>query len=129
ALVLARRQQTTRLNLTATRVSMRAALGLGVSVTVLDLPTAFPYFAAIGVIASSSESVPAELVLLLAFNLIYVLPLVMIAAARAFAGERAQQRLRDWRERVNRFAPRVVSGLTAVTGMALIWRGADGVLA
>jgi hypothetical protein len=68
-------------------------------------------------------------VLLLAFNLIYVLPLVIIAAARAFAGERAQRRLRDCRELVNRIAPRVVSGLTGITGVVLIWRGADGVLA
>jgi cytochrome c biogenesis protein CcdA len=95
----------------------------------LDLPTAFPYFAAIGAIAGSGASVPAELVLLLAFNLIYVLPLVTIAAARAFAGERAQRWLRDSHEHVNRIAPRVVSALTAVTGVALIWRGADGVLA
>jgi cytochrome c biogenesis protein CcdA len=129
ALVLARRQQTTRLNLTATQLSARAALGLGASVTMLDLPTAFPYFAAIGAIANSGASIPAELVLLLTFNLIYVLPLVIIAAARAFAGERAQRRLRDSHELVNRLAPRVVSGLTAITGVALIWRGADGVLA
>jgi hypothetical protein len=34
----------------------------------------------------------------------------------------------SWRY-LTRVAPRVVSGLTAVTGVVLIWRGAEGVLA
>jgi cytochrome c biogenesis protein CcdA len=129
ALILVRRRQTVRLTLPSGQLSTRSALVLGGSVTLLDLPTAFPYFAAIGVIAHSGAAIPSQLLLLLAFDLIYVLPLLLIAAARALVGKRAQRRLSASRELVTRAAPRVLGGLTAVTGVALIWSGAAGVLA
>ncbi|MGI8428559.1 MAG: GAP family protein [Solirubrobacteraceae bacterium] len=111
------------------RLTARSALALGASVTLLDLPTAFPYFAAIGAIAESRATIAGQLLMLLVFNLIYALPLVVIVAARALAGERALRVLRRSRALIDRVAPRIVSALTAVTGGALMWRGAAGILA
>ncbi|MGI8715389.1 MAG: GAP family protein [Solirubrobacteraceae bacterium] len=130
AVVLARRRRARpHVMSVQKRLTARSALALGASVTLLDLPTAFPYFAAIGAIAESRATVAGQLLMLLAFNLIYALPLVVIVTARALAGERALRVLRRSRELIDRVAPRIVSALTAVTGGALIWRGAAGILA
>ena len=51
---------------------------LGASITAVELPTAFPYFAAIAAIVGSGLGPVRDLVLLLLFNVCFVLPLLGI---------------------------------------------------
>ncbi len=110
------------------RLGPRSAFALGASVTVLDLPTAFPYFAAIAAIANSGAALPAQLALLGGFDLIYVSPLLAIAALPALAGHRWRAMAIRGRRAVDRFAAAAVAALTGLMGGALILRGAGGLL-
>lgn len=72
-----------------------ATLLLGVTITAAELPTAFPYFAAIGVLNSLNLSFSGRLPLLLGYDLIFVTPpLLLFGAYRIFGG-----RYRAWFER------------------------------
>lgn len=99
---------------------------LGAAMTALDLPTAFPYFGAIGAVVSSDLALPAELVLLIAFNVLYVLPLVVVLLARPLFGVRAEAALARIRDAVERLAPVVLSLLTFALGVVLVIHGASG---
>lgn len=128
ALVLARHRHTGNVLPVVQRLSTGSTVALGAAVTALDLPTAFPYFAAIGAVAESGVSTAGQLTLLVGFYLIYVPPLLLIAAARTIAGDRVGRLLTPARGGLDRVAPRVASGLTAVTGAVLICSGASGLL-
>lgn len=128
ALVIMRRGHTESLTARVTRLSPRSALMLGIIVTAIDLPTAFPYFAAIAALANSSVPIAGQVALLAGFDLIYVLPLIIIAVLPVLAGRRWQAIARRVRLALDRFAPRLVGGLTALMGGALIVSGAGGLL-
>lgn len=128
ALVIMRRGRAASLTAAVDRLSPRSALALGATVTVLDLPTAFPYFGAIAALANSGGPVGGQVALLAVFNLIYVLPLIVIAALPAIAGGRWRALVGRVRLALDRVAPAAVAGLTALMGGALIVRGADGLL-
>lgn len=87
--------------------SGRTAFTVGVLATVTDLPTAVPYFAAIGIITSSGTGRASQLGLMLTYNLIYMLPVVLVLAFRLVAGNRSQAALAaitrffaEWSDRV-----------------------------
>jgi cytochrome c biogenesis protein CcdA len=110
------------------QLSARWALALGAAVTALDLPTAFPYFAALAAILGSGVATSSQLALLAAFNVIYVLPLALILAVRMLTGERCDPMLARARQMIDRVAPKLLVALTAATGGGLLVRGADGLL-
>lgn len=99
---------------------------LGAAMTALDLPTAFPYFGAIGALVSSDLALPVQLVLLLAFNLLYVLPLVAVLLTRPLFGVRADAALAHIRRGVERLAPAVLTLLTFALGVVLVIHGVNG---
>jgi cytochrome c biogenesis protein CcdA len=81
--------------------SGRGALALGVTISAVELPTAFPYFAAIAAIVDSDAGLLRQAIYLLVFNVVFILPLLGIVAALTFAGERAaptMERVRGWFE-------------------------------
>jgi cytochrome c biogenesis protein CcdA len=101
----------------------RSSFALGAGIMAFELPTAFPYFAAIAAIAASGHSVAAQLALVALYNLLFVLPLVGILAAKTLAGalgERTLQSLRDWTQRN---APAVVAATLAAIGLACLGFG------
>jgi cytochrome c biogenesis protein CcdA len=100
-----------------------SAFWLGAAMTAIDLPTAFPYFGAIGAIVGSEIALPGQVILLVAFNLLYVLPLLAILLASALLGERAEAFLARARNAVERVAPAVLTALTLAVGIALAIHG------
>lgn len=128
ALVIMHHGRSDRVTAAVDRLGPRSGLALGATVTVLDLPTAFPYFAAIAAIANAVDPVSAQIGLLAAFNLIYVLPLIAIAVLPAVAGRRWRALVVRGRRALDRFAPAAAGALTAVMGGGLIVRGAGGLL-
>lgn len=128
ALVIMRHGRSAGVTAAVERLGPRSTLALGATVTVLDLPIAFPYFGAIAAIANTGAPVGGQVVLLAAFNLIYVLPLIAIAVLPAIAGRRVRALVSRARVGLDRVAPVAVAALTAVMGGGLILRGADGLL-
>ncbi|MGH2883110.1 MAG: GAP family protein [Solirubrobacteraceae bacterium] len=103
-----------------------SALALGAMVTAVDLPTAFPYFAAIAAIVGSDVGLVGQLALLAMFNALYVLPLCGILLLRLLAGERSAAPLARASRLIERFAPFVLVALALAVGVGLVVRGASG---
>ena len=83
----------------------RSSLLLGASITAVELPTAFPYFAAIAAVVGSGLGAGREFFLLLVFNVCFVLPLTGILLTLLIAGDRADQLLARGRAFLERRKP------------------------
>lgn len=103
-----------------------SALALGAVVTAVDLPTAFPYFAAIAAIVGSDAGLVGQLALLVMFNALYVLPVCGILLLRLLTGERSAALLARASRLIERFAPFVLVALALAVGVGLVVRGASG---
>jgi cytochrome c biogenesis protein CcdA len=104
----------------------RSSFALGAGIMAVELPTAFPYFAAIATIAASHTSIAVQLGLIGLYNVLFVLPLLGILAAKMLAGrsgERVLQAVRGW---VYRNAPTVLAGTLAAIGLACLVFGVAG---
>jgi cytochrome c biogenesis protein CcdA len=100
---------------------------LGATITVVELPTAFPYFAAIAAIVGADVDPPRALMLILLFNLCFILPLLAIVATLTFAGDRAEPILAGGRDFLQRHWPAVLAGLALLAGIFVVLLGATGI--
>lgn len=99
---------------------------LGVMITAVELPTAFPYFAVIAAIVGSGVDPVRQIVLLVLFNVCFVGPLLGIVAVLTFAGERATDLLVGARDKLQRNWPRVLAVLLFVAGVVVVLLGVTG---
>jgi len=99
---------------------------LGLTIGVVELPTAFPYFAAILAIVAAGLNVGSELFLVALYNLCFVLPLLGMALVVAVAGDRATYVLERTREYLHRHWPVLVAGLALVAGVFVTVLGVTG---
>src|SRR5579875_1515148 len=83
--------------LPAPRTRGHSSTVLGATIMAVELPTAFPYFGAIAAIVGSGAGAARQMVLLVLFNVCFVLPLLAIVATLWLAGDRAAQILGRWR--------------------------------
>lgn len=104
----------------------RSSALLGATITVVELPTAFPYFAVIAAIVGSGLNVGHQVTLLVFYNLCFVLPLLLIAATVAVAGDRAEQVLNRARDFLQRHWPVLLAGLALVAGTFVTLLGITG---
>jgi cytochrome c biogenesis protein CcdA len=125
ALWVFRRRLTEREMPAFTRAGRSSAL-LGATITAVELPTAFPYFAAITAIIGSGLSTVSQLVLLLLFDICFVLPLVLMAATLGIAGDRAEPLLLRARGFLERRWPVVLAVLLLLAGVFCVLLGATG---
>jgi cytochrome c biogenesis protein CcdA len=99
---------------------------LGATITAVELPTAFPYFAAIAAIVGSGLGLPRQVVLLVLFNVCFVLPLIAILATVTIAGDRAKELLASGRRKLEAHWPTVLSIVFLIAGAFIILLGATG---
>ena len=103
-----------------TPLGAHGSVGLiGAGLAGLELLTAFPYFAAIAMIAGSDVSLASKVLLLVLYCLVYTLPLIVIAAVFMVMGERAGGVVRPAGDWLVTHWPVVVGPLTAAIGIAL----------
>jgi cytochrome c biogenesis protein CcdA len=98
---------------------------LGASITAVELPTAFPYFAAIAAIVGSGLAGSQQLALLVLFNVCFVLPLVAILLTLWIAGDRADAVLGRFRAHLQRYWPILLSMAALVAGLFVVFLGAS----
>jgi cytochrome c biogenesis protein CcdA len=103
-----------------------SAAALGAGIMLVELPTAFPYFAAIAAIAASDAALGAQLALVALYDALFVLPLAGILAARALAGERGDRLLGAMRGWTQRNAAAVLAATLAAVGVAILAVGVAG---
>jgi cytochrome c biogenesis protein CcdA len=99
---------------------------LGATITLVELPTAFPYFAVTAAIVGSGLGPLRQVILLVLFNLCFVLPLIGIWLTLTFAGSRADQLLGWGRGLLQRHWPAVLSILALVAGLFVTALGVTG---
>lgn len=107
----------------------RSGWVLGASITAVELPTAFPYFAAIAAIVGSGLGPVRDLFLLFIFNFCFVLPLLGIVATLTFGGDQADRWLNNGRDFLQRHWPAVLAGLALVAGVFVALLGLTGIAA
>jgi hypothetical protein len=59
-------------------VNPASLFALAISSTLMDLPTAFPYVGAIGILLENGVHLPIAIVVILVYCLIYVFPMIII---------------------------------------------------
>ncbi len=104
----------------------RSSAVLGASIGVVELPTAFPYFAAIVAIVGSGSSLTGQIVLIVIYNACFVLPLLLIVVTLALAPGKAQRLLTRARRFLERRWPVLVAGLALLAGVFVIVLGITG---
>jgi cytochrome c biogenesis protein CcdA len=104
----------------------RSSWVLGATITAIELPTAFPYFAAIATVVGGDVGPARATVLLLIFNVCFILPLLAILATLTFAGERAVPRLARGRDFLQGHWPQLLAVLGVTAGVFVTLIGVTG---
>ncbi|WP_432497011.1 GAP family protein [Kineococcus auxinigenes] len=103
----------------ATTASPVRLLLLGLAVTVVELPTAVPYLAALSLIGSSDLTPIRWVPLLVGYNVVVVLPPLVLLVASRLAGARFQARAHRRSQSLTRSGRGLVLTLAFVVGLYL----------
>ncbi len=104
----------------------RSSWVLGASITAVELPTAFPYFAALAAIVGSDLDAVRDLILLALFNVCFVLPLLGILATLTFAPDSSDRLLASARDFLQRHWPAVLATVALLAGLFVVALGVSG---
>jgi cytochrome c biogenesis protein CcdA len=108
--------------------SARSAFLLGAGIMAVELPTAFPYFAAVAAIVGSRSGTATQVALVLLYNVIFVAPLVALLVVITAAGSRGAELAASARSMLQRWAPVALPAALALIGVVLLVLGAVGLL-
>jgi cytochrome c biogenesis protein CcdA len=106
----------------------RSAFLLGAGIMVVELPTAFPYFAVVAAVVGSGLNIGGRILLIVVFNVCFVLPLVGVLATVVFAGDRAGPLLIKGRDFLQRRWPILLAIFALVAGVFVTVLGVTGIL-
>lgn len=111
----------------ATSHPLRRSPGrLGVSIALVELPTAFPYFAAITAVIAAGLNPVQEMFLIGLYNVCFVLPLIGIVVVLQVAGERATEVLERVRSYLHTHWPVLLAAVALFAGVFVVVLGATG---
>jgi cytochrome c biogenesis protein CcdA len=99
---------------------------LGATLSLVELPTAFPYFAAIAAVVGSGLGLTRQIVLIVIYNVCFVLPLLGIVALLTVFKERAAQILDRVRGYLRTRWPVLVATVALIAGAFVITLGVTG---
>jgi len=104
----------------------RAGWVLGASITAVELPTAFPYFGALTAVVGSGQNFGRQLLLVVIFNVCFILPLFAIWLLLQLGGDRATVYLTRSREFLESHWPLLLAVVAVVAGGITIALGLTG---
>jgi cytochrome c biogenesis protein CcdA len=99
---------------------------MGATISIVELPTAFPYFAVVAAIVGSGVGLGKQLLLLVVYNLCFIAPLLAIVLAVHVAGDAAVERLRHLRELLRDHWPAIAAVVALVAGVFVTVLGVTG---
>ena len=97
-----------------------SAFGLGAVINFIGIPFALPYFAAIDQVLKANLSTGDSLVLLVAYNLVYALPFLIVPILVTTLGERARPLLQKINATLDRASAVLMPVLLGLAGLALV---------
>jgi cytochrome c biogenesis protein CcdA len=103
-----------------------SSLALGAGIAVIELPTALPYFAAIAAITESGFNLAVRLAMLTVYNVIFVLPLIMILTALEVLGDNASRILGQANRRLQAQWPALLATFGLFVGAVILTLGIVG---
>lgn len=106
----------------------RSPAVLGVTITIVELPTAFPYFAAVAAIVGSGVGLVQRVIALLVYNGCFVLPLIGVLVLLWVAPEHAGELLSRARDYLHRRWPVLLSRVLLVAGVFVLALGITGLV-
>ena len=106
----------------------RSAFLLGAGIMAVELPTAFPYFAAVAAIVGSRSGTGTQVLLVLLYNVVFVAPLVALLVIITAAGSRGAELAVSARSLLQRWAPIALPAALALIGLVLLVLGAVGLV-
>ncbi|HEY0504288.1 MAG TPA: GAP family protein [Lysobacter sp.] len=92
---------------------------LGATITLVELTTALPYFAAIALMTAERMAAAQWLPLLVVYNVVFVLPPLLLVGLNALFGRQLQGRFARWRVRLQAGAREAGLWVMAMAGIAL----------
>ncbi|MBV8734952.1 MAG: GAP family protein [Solirubrobacterales bacterium] len=120
------RRQLAARSMPTPKATGRSSILLGAGIMVFELPTAFPYFAAIATIVGSDVGPIRQIILLVLFNICFVLPLIAILVTLRIAGPRADAILTRARAKLEAHWPKVLAAVALLAGVFVTLLGATG---
>jgi cytochrome c biogenesis protein CcdA len=106
----------------------RSPFRLGATISAVELPTAFPYFAAIAATVGSGLSVVDQVIAVVVYNVCFVLPLLGIIGTLTYAGDRAMDVLTRIRDFLHKRWPVVAAVIALVAGAFVLALGITGLV-
>ncbi len=98
-------------------------IGLGLATGLLEAGTALPYLGAIGIMGAAGLAAHTWVPMLAAYNLMMVLPPVLLYLAHRAFGERLRPRLDRWREKVDAGSREAMAWIIGIVGFLLLVSG------
>ena len=126
ALLWSRRKRLAQRKLPEPSTKGRSALLLGLTVSAVELPTAFPYFAVIAAAVGSGLGPVQQLIALALYNVAFVLPLILMIVVLTVAPDRAERILGRARDLLQRYWPIALAGLALIAGVFVTVLGITG---
>jgi cytochrome c biogenesis protein CcdA len=120
------RERLARRELPQPEANSKSSAILGATITAVELPTAFPYFAAIAAIVGSGFDPLRQIVLLVLFNISFVVPLLAIVATLTFAGDDAERVLATIKDKLQANWPKLLAIVGVIAGVFVTVLGLTG---
>ena len=106
-----------------------SAFALGAGIMAFELPTAFMYFGVISAILAAHPAAPIQFALVVAYNVLFIAPLIALLAIRRWGGTRVDRWIASAETRVRYVGQLALSGVAALAGTALLAIGLSGLIA
>jgi cytochrome c biogenesis protein CcdA len=126
AVLWRRRKVLARRELPSPKSEGRSAILLGLTISAVELPTAFPYFAVIAAVVGSGLDPVRQLILLALYNVAFVLPLILMILTLTFAPGHAERIISRTRDLLQRHWPALLAGLALLAGAFVTVIGVTG---
>jgi cytochrome c biogenesis protein CcdA len=106
--------------------SRRPPFVLGATISAFELPTAFPYFAAIVAVVGSGLNIGQQVLLVAIYNVCFIAPLLAIVVVLSVAGDQAVRLLDRARDFTERHWPVLAAGVALIAGLFVTTLGVTG---
>ncbi|OPA79496.1 hypothetical protein BVG16_08510 [Paenibacillus selenitireducens] len=105
--------------------SKTSMIALGFTTALIEVGTAFPYFAAIGLMTTSNLTVFEWLPILAGYNFIMVLPPLILFTLHLLLGRVMQRPLERLRIKLSKHSGSAISWIMCIVGLILIFNSLD----